>query len=230
MLTLAFDTSSKTAAVALLQDDTILYDVVINTGANHSEILLPAIDEACRQSRLKINDIDLFACTLGPGSFTGLRIGVSTLKGLLFATGRPGVGISALEALALNVDVDETLVCPVMDAGRGQVYTACYRYNDSGLLNQICPERVVDPKEIVPALDQDMIFVGEGAIKYRSFILQKSNRAKIASSIEQYVRASAVGILGREKFRCNDLLNPATFVPFYLRAADAKVAKRFFEN
>jgi tRNA threonylcarbamoyladenosine biosynthesis protein TsaB len=230
MLILAFDTSFKTAAIALLQDDTILYDAVINTGLNHSETLLPAIEQACRQLRLKIDDIDLFACTLGPGSFTGLRVGVSTLKGLLLACDKPAVGVSSLAALALNVTNDTALICSLMDAGRGQVYTACYRYNDQGLLNQISEEKVVDPREILFDSDRDIILVGEGAIKYRDLFPEKAGKVKIASIMQQYIRASAVGILGREKFLRKELLNPATFVPIYLRAADAKPAKPLFNK
>lgn len=230
MLTLAFDTSSKTAAVAVLQDDSILYDALINTGLNHAEILLPAIDQACRQLRLQINDIDLFACTLGPGSFTGLRIGVSTLKGLLIATGKPATGVSALAALALNVQENAAVICSVMDAGRGQVYTACYSCNENGLFNQICQEKIVDPKDILPDISEDVIFVGEGAIKYRDLLTERTGKVKIAGSQQQYVRASAVGILGREKFIRNELLNPATFVPFYLRTADAKPSRQLFEK
>ncbi|MGV8059661.1 MAG: tRNA (adenosine(37)-N6)-threonylcarbamoyltransferase complex dimerization subunit type 1 TsaB [Smithellaceae bacterium] len=230
MIILAFDTSFSTAAVALLQDNIILYDAVINTGLNHSEILLPAIDQACRQSGLKVKDIDLFACTLGPGSFTGLRVGVSSLKGLLLATDKPAVGVSSLAALALNVTDNAALICSVMDAGRGQVYTACYNYNDKGLLNQIIPEKVVDPKEIMFDNNQNIIFVGEGAIKYRELLTEKTGRGKIASIMQQYIRGSAVGILGREKFIRNELLNPATFVPVYLRDADAKPGKPLFNN
>lgn len=230
MLTLAFDTSFKTATVALLQDDTVLYDAVINVGLNHSEILLPAIEQACRQSRIDIKDIDLFACTLGPGSFTGLRIGVSTLKGLMLATKKPAVGVSSLAALALNVTDSAALIYPVMDAGRGQVYTACYKYNDEGLLNQICPEKIIDPKEILLDSNQDVILVGEGAIKYRDLIAEKVGKVRIAPVLHQYIRAFFVGILGREKFIRNELLNAATFVPVYLRVADAKVSKGVFEK
>jgi tRNA threonylcarbamoyladenosine biosynthesis protein TsaB len=230
MLILSFDTSFKTAAIALLQDDTILYDALINNGCNHSETLLPAIEQACRQLRLKIAEIDLFACTLGPGSFTGLRVGVSTLKGLLLATGKPAVGVSSLKSLALNVTDEAALICSLMDAGRGQVYTACYSYNDQGLLDQISPEKVIDLREIQLDSNQDIIFVGEGAIKYRDILAEKAGRAKIASPQQQYIRASAVGILGREKFSRNELLNPAAFVPVYLRAADAKPGKPLFDK
>lgn len=231
MLTLAFDTSSQTASIALLQDDVIIYDVVINSGINHSEVLLPAIDEACRHTGVKTDDIDLFACTLGPGSFTGLRVGISTLKGLLFAAGKPAVGVSTLEALALNVKGNAEVICSVMDAGRGQVYTACYSCDGKGFLNRLCPERVLDPNEIVlNDMSQDTIFVGEGAVKYSEILMEKSKKVKIACSMQQYIRASAVGILGRGKFFRNELLSPAGFVPVYLRSADAQPGRGLFEH
>lgn len=231
MLTLAFDTSSKTASVAILNDDTIIYDAIINSGLNHSEVLLPAIDLACSQSCLKIQDIDLFACTLGPGSFTGLRIGVSTLKGLMIATGKPAVGVSALKALALNIACCQQLICSMMDAGRGQVYVACYQYNEEGLLVQIGKDDVINPQNEIPATDQDIIFIGDGAIKYSDNInSRKAKNIKIASSFNQYVRATAVGMLGKEKYAQNELLEALSFTPFYLRCADAKPGKRLFQE
>jgi len=231
MLILAFDTSSKTAAVAILQDDTILYDVIINAGFHHSEVLMPAIDQACRQSKIKIQDIDLFACTLGPGSFTGLRIGTSTLKGFLSATGKPAAGVSSLAALALNAETRASLIFAVMDAGRGQVYCACYSYDDNHLLNQVGREQVVNPKEIIlPEGEQNIIFVGDGAIKYQEIIKENAGRGKIAFSAQQYIRAAAVGILGREKYNRNELLDPSAFVPIYLHSADARPKKNLFES
>ena len=230
-MTLAFDTSSKTAAVALLQDDVILYETIINVGLNHSEVLLPAIDQACLQARIKIAEIDLFACTIGPGSFTGLRIGVSTLKGLMLATGKPAVGISSLAALALNVSKSSKIICSVMDAGRGQVYIAYYRYNENGLIDQMDIEKAVDPREIIQNPEQEIIFVGDGAIKYADILSNtKTSEINIASALQQHIRASSVGFLGREKYDRNELLNAETFVPFYLRSADAHMKKALFDN
>jgi tRNA threonylcarbamoyladenosine biosynthesis protein TsaB len=230
MLTLAFDTSSKTIAVALLRDDVVLYDAIINVDLNHSEVLLPAIDYACLQTRINTSEIDLFACTIGPGSFTGLRIGVSTLKGLMLATGKPAVGISSLEALALNVSKSSKIICSAMDAGRGQVYTSFYRYNENGLLDQIGTEKAVDPREIIHNPEQEIIFVGDGAINYSGIISNKTNKINIASAAQQYIRAASVGILGREKYNRNELLNTETLIPVYLRSADARVKKALFEN
>jgi tRNA threonylcarbamoyladenosine biosynthesis protein TsaB len=231
MLTLAFDTSSDTAAVALLRDDIILYDAIINVDLNHSEVLLPAIDQACLQTKIKISEIDLFACTIGPGSFTGLRIGVSTLKGLMLATGKPAVGISSLAALALNVGKSSKIICSLMDAGRGQVYAASYRYNKLGFLDQIGADKAVDPREIIHKPEQEAIFVGNGAIKYAGIISNtKSKKINIASAAQQNIRASSVGILGREKYGRNELLDAETVVPVYLRSADARVKKALFDN
>ncbi|MCX5848225.1 MAG: tRNA (adenosine(37)-N6)-threonylcarbamoyltransferase complex dimerization subunit type 1 TsaB [Deltaproteobacteria bacterium] len=231
MLTLAFDTSSKTAAVALLRDAIILYDTIVNIGLNHSEVLLPAIDQACIQTGIKIPEIDLFACTIGPGSFTGLRIGVSTLKGLMLAKEKPAVGISSLAALALNVGKTSKIICSVMDAGRGQVYIAYYRYNEKGHLDQIGMDKVVNPREIINDQEKEIIFVGDGAIRYADIINGIGNKViHIASASQQYIRASSVGILALEKYSRKELLDPETFIPVYLRSADARIKKALFEN
>ncbi|PKN38385.1 MAG: tRNA (adenosine(37)-N6)-threonylcarbamoyltransferase complex dimerization subunit type 1 TsaB [Deltaproteobacteria bacterium HGW-Deltaproteobacteria-2] len=231
MLTLAFDTSFQTVAVAILQDNAVLYDTIINVDINHSEVLLPAIDQACLQTRIKITDFDLFVCTIGPGSFTGLRIGASTLKGFMFATGRPAVGVSSLAALALNISDNSKIICSVMDAGRGQVYVAYFRYNQKNLLEQIGADEVVNPTDIDPDFKQEALFVGDGAIKYADIISgTKKKNIFVASQQQQYIRASSVAILGIEKFKRNEILDAETFVPVYLRSADAHPKKAFLKK
>ncbi|PKN20990.1 MAG: tRNA (adenosine(37)-N6)-threonylcarbamoyltransferase complex dimerization subunit type 1 TsaB [Deltaproteobacteria bacterium HGW-Deltaproteobacteria-6] len=227
MLTLAFDTSSKTASVSLLRDETVLYDTLINKGLNHSEVLLPSIDEACRLTGIKLPEIDLFACTLGPGSFTGLRIGVSTLKALMMATGKPAAGVSTLAALALNVDEKEKIIGSMMDAGRGQVYLAYYQYGQDGILNQLEAARALDPQSILDPYEEQVIYVGDGAIKYAGVVGSLSaNKNKLAPAEQQFVCASAVGTLAIEKYRRNDLLDLAGCAPVYLRSADALPKKQ----
>jgi len=229
MLTLAFDTSSKSAAVAVLRDDVILYDALINVDLNHSEVILPAIEQACLQTKIKIAEFDLFACTLGPGSFTGLRIGASTLKGLMLATQKPAVGISSLAALALNAADSSKIICSVMDAGRGQVYTAHFQYNKDGLLEQIDDDRVLNPSDIEYDYNKEIVFVGDGAVKYSDIINNSGNsNFRIASKAQQYIRASSLGVLGVGKYRRNELLDAQTFAPVYLRSADAVVKKNHF--
>ena len=219
MLILAFDTSSKTASVAILRDEIILYETIINIGLNHSEVLLPAIEQACIQTRTKIFEFDLFACTIGPGSFTGLRIGASTLKGFMLATSKPAVGVSSLAAIALNVGKTSKTICSIMDAGRGQVYSACFKYQENSLLEQISKEQVVKPSEMEK--HQDAVIVGDGALKYADIISDK--KKNIILSSQQYCLASSVGLLGKEKFDRNELLNAETFTPVYLRSHNASV-------
>ena len=231
MLTLAFDTSSKTIAVAVLRDDIILYDTIVNIDLNHSEVLLPAIEQACLQTKIKITEFDLFACTLGPGSFTGLRIGASTLKGLMLATQKPAVGISSLAALALNAADNSKIICSVMDAGRGQVYTAHFQYSENGVLEKIDDDRVLNPSDIECDYNKEIVFVGDGVVKYSDVINSSGNRnISVASKMQQYIRASSVGVLGLEKYRRNELLDVQTFVPVYLRSADASMKKDLFQN
>jgi tRNA threonylcarbamoyladenosine biosynthesis protein TsaB len=230
MLTLAFDTSSKTAAVAILRNSDILYDAISNTGLNHSEILLPSIDYACRQTGIKINDFDLFVCTVGPGAFTGLRVSISTLKGLLLAVCKPAVGVSSLAALAMNINGTDSMICPVINAGRGQVYASYYRCNDRDLIDEIGQERITSPEEILSNCNEDIIFIGDGAIKYQDLITKKTGKAKLASDRQQFIRASSVAFLGEEKFNRNELINPDSLVPVYLRPANAKPGKRLFEK
>lgn len=222
MLILAFDTSSKTASVAILRDHVILYDVTINAGLNHSEVLLPAIENACRQTGINITDFDLFACTIGPGSFTGLRIGVSTLKGFMLATKKPAVGVSSLAALALNAGKSTKKICSIMDAGRGQVYYAGFKYDSKGLLRQVEKEQVLNPSHIT--YDKKKLYVGEGVVKY-SGMMKTEDKVKIASSSHLYIRASSVATLGKEKFDQNELLNIETFIPAYLRSTDVEDKK-----
>lgn len=219
MLILAFDTSSKTASVAILRDHVIVYDVMINAGLNHSEVLLPAIENACWQTGIKITDFDLFACTMGPGSFTGLRIGVSTLKGFMLATEKPAIGVSSLTALALNAGKSSKKISAIMDAGRGQVYYASFKYDSRGLLRQVEREQVLNPSHIT--YDKKTLYIGDGVVKY-SDVMNTGNQVNIVSSCQHYIRASSVAILGKEKYDRNELLNAETFIPVYLRSTDVE--------
>lgn len=229
MHTLAFDTSSQTASVAILHGQSVLYDTVLDTGRNHSEVLLPAIHEALSLSGVKMSDIGLLACTLGPGSFTGLRIGVSTLKGLMMATKKPAAGVSSLEALALNVGMTDKTIGAMLDAGRGQVYLAYYRCAQDGSLMRLSDEKAVSPDRMEAFTDKEVIYVGDGATKYAEALRKKSpNLYRIAPDEQQHIRASCVGMLGIRKNQSGDLLDVNALAPIYLRSADAAPAKSVF--
>jgi tRNA threonylcarbamoyladenosine biosynthesis protein TsaB len=227
MVILAIDTSSKSASIALLRDDDIVSEVFLNLDVNHSVVLLPALDHLLRLSRIEQDEIDLFACTIGPGSFTGLRVGASTIKGLALATGKPIAGVSSLEALAFNIAGREIPVCPMLDARKGQVYTALYRTGRDYTLETMKGERVTDVRGFLQCIDEEVIFVGDGSAKYAELIMDMlPGKSYFASGCHQHVRAAVVGVLGKKKYHEGDVLDSVTLAPVYIRASDAEM-KRF---
>jgi tRNA threonylcarbamoyladenosine biosynthesis protein TsaB len=227
MLILAVDTSSKSASIALLRDDDVLSETFFNLDVNHSVVLLPALHHLLGLSRIELNEIDLFACTIGPGSFTGLRVGASTIKGLALATEKPIAGVSTLEALAFNITCSKITICPMLDAKKDQVYTALYRTAQDYTLEEIKRERVTDVREFLQCIDEEVIFVGDGSVKYAGLISDMlPGKCYFASGCHQYVRAAVVGVLGKKKYSEGDVLDSVTFAPVYLRASEAEM-KRF---
>jgi tRNA threonylcarbamoyladenosine biosynthesis protein TsaB len=172
---------------------------------------------------VKIVEIDLFAFTVGPGSFTGLRICAGTVKGFVLATGKPVVGVSAMDALALNVANSTITICPMLNAGKKEIYTALYRPSRSGMPEKIRGERVVNPEEFLNGLDEEVIFLGDGVRKYAGLIGEiLPDKSFFASHHLQYIKASAVGFIGVKKFNEGDTLDLITFAPQYLRLSEAE--------
>jgi len=218
MKLLALDTSGKTASVAFLRDDVTVGEVFFDVERHHSEILLPAIGHLLKGVGVRIGDLDLFACTVGPGSFTGVRIGVSTVKGLALANDRPVVGVSTLEALAVNAAGFPTLVCPLIDAKRGQVYAGFYRSGAAGSLTRLSPDCLLAAEEIPNRIEGDAVFVGSGAGVYQELISARSEGRSLFAPLHFHrISAAAVGIVARRKAEAGDLLPAVQLAPVYLR-------------
>ena len=165
MIILALDSTATTASAALCRDSHLLALTTLNGGLTHSETLLPIVEELFNHTGLTVADVDMFAVSAGPGSFTGVRIGAATVKGLAFGRGKPCVGVSSLEALARNLIACEGIICPVMNARREQVYNALFEARD-GVLTRLCPDRAIAVDELCRELDgeQRPIYVcGDGA-------------------------------------------------------------------
>jgi tRNA threonylcarbamoyladenosine biosynthesis protein TsaB len=225
MLILALDTSTQSASIALIDDSVTLCEININLGVNHSLIVLPAIHDLCRIANIEIGNIDLFACTRGPGSFTGIRVGISTLKGIALATGKPVVGVSTLDALAYNLAGSEMLVCPMLDARKNQVYTALYRTKPDNILEIKENERIVNVRDFLLNIDDKTLFVGDGAMKHARLIHDSlPDKSFFASHIHQNVRAVTVGLLGKKNYNKGDSLNPDNLAPAYLRLSEAEMS------
>ncbi len=226
MLTLAVDTSTQSVSVALLNSDSVLAECLINVGINHSETLLPAIERILSVAGTEIAEVDLFALTVGPGSFTGLRVGAATIKGLALAADKPVVGVSSIDALALNVANSTITICPMLDARKKEVYTALYRPDGRGIPEKIVREMVVDPETFLKGIDEEAIFLGDGARNYSELIKGiLPDRSYFALPHLQYIKASAVGLLGINKFIEGDILDIMTFTPQYLRLSEAEMKR-----
>ncbi|MDD5724191.1 MAG: tRNA (adenosine(37)-N6)-threonylcarbamoyltransferase complex dimerization subunit type 1 TsaB [Syntrophales bacterium] len=224
MITLAVDTSVTTTSVALLEDKDIRAELFVNTGRNHAEVLLPAIERLLASVGIGKAQIDLFAVTVGPGSFTGLRVGTSTVKGLAFVLQKPVVGVCTLDALVLNVAHADARVtiCPMVDAGREEVYTALYLFSGPDTYKKTLQECVVHPDEFLGAVSGEVVFLGSGAERHRKFIGDMMpDRSFFVPSRFNQVRAAAIGIVGRKKFCDGDVSDMITLVPEYLRTSYA---------
>ena len=164
MKILALDSTAVAASVALCEDDALLAEYTLQNGNTHSQTLLPMVESILDAFELSADEIDLFAASNGPGSFTGVRIGAATLKGLAFGTQKPCIGVSTLEALAENLSHLDGLICPVMNARRRQVYTALFRA-ENGTLTRLLPDdalAITELDEILGAYDEPVVLVGDG--------------------------------------------------------------------
>ena len=164
MKILALDSTAQIATVALCEDEHLLGEFTLNNGNTHSETLLPMVESLLRFFELTPSDIDLFAASAGPGSFTGVRIGAATLKGLAFAKQKPCLGVSTLEAIAYNLQGFNGIICPVMNARRQQVYTALFRIQN-GQMERLMPDSamaITALDELLTAYDEPIRLVGDG--------------------------------------------------------------------
>src|SRR5512140_3642029 len=153
MLVLALDTSSKYGSVALVKDGAVMIEFLINADINHSETIMPAISETLRIAKTDLLEVDFLSFAMGPGAFTGLRIGAAIIKGLALATGKPVTGVSSLDALACNYPCSEpgTILCPMLDAKRDEIYTAVYESSENGW-KKVCADMVTPPREFLETL------------------------------------------------------------------------------
>lgn len=224
MKILAIETSTMLGGVALMAEpEGLISEVRINVKTAHSERLMTGIEYALQQGGMSISDIDVFGISIGPGSFTGLRIGVSTVKGLSYATGKPVVSVPTLEALAWNFPFSPHAVCTMFDARRKEVYAAVFRWRDGGF-EKVMHERSLHPSELLKELNGTVIFAGEGAMLYRELIREGYGDDAIFPAPQFRVPSpSCVAYLGLKKAMQGDFSEPMGLVPFYIRKSEAEI-------
>ena len=222
MKILSVDSSAVAASVAICEDTALLAEYTLNNGNTHSETILPMIESALASLSLTVGDIDLFAVSSGPGSFTGVRIGTATVKGLAFASGKPCVGVSTLEALAYNLVGMGGLICPVMNARRSQVYTALFESDGSSLTRVIedSPLSVFELDEVLSRCDAPVRFCGDGY----DVTLPAIVKTKYIATPERLRLQSAysVAAVALEKYKNGEYTTDRELVSTYLRPSQAE--------
>ena len=230
MKILGIDSSGLTASVALYDNGKIVAVNSVNNNKTHSQTLLPMVMHVMEQAEIDIDDIDAIAVAEGPGSFTGLRIGAATVKGLALASKKTVVPVSTLEGLAYIYAGSDGYVCPVMDARRGQVYTAVYTFDGTNLseMTELEAPQAVDCEEILDKLneicqDKRIYFMGDGVLVHEEKIRNKiGERAVIAEPHKRFQDAAAVAVLGAKKYEKGVCVTGAEFEPVYLRLSQAE--------
>ena len=225
---LAIDTSGQVATCALLADDEIrgLYSVQFKK--THSETMLPMIDNMMSVTSQEVDGLDAVAVAAGPGSFTGLRIGAALAKGLCLAADKPLIAVSTLEGLAYRYYGDRSVIVPIMDARRDQVYTGIYKVSDGlSVLLQPCAMSITDLIDKVNSYEEDALYLGDGIVRYRN-ILNEHIRAndRIAPINNAFQSAAALALRAKEKFLNGEFVDADTFAPEYIRISQAERERR----
>lgn len=222
MLILALDSSAAPASVALLEDGKILSEFYINTKQTHSQTLMPMVESVLKLTNKTLDDVTCMAVSAGPGSFTGVRIGVSCVKGLSMTRNISCAGVSTLRAMAENARQLTGIVCAVMDARCGQVYNALFRA-ESGKLTRLCDDRALPIAELLEeckTFTEKIYLVGDGAeLCYKTFA---AICAELLLPQLRFQRASGVAMAAQEMIENGQTVTPDALMPIYLRLPQAE--------
>ena len=225
MKILGLDSSGIVASAAIVEDDVLIAEYTVNYKKTHSQTLLPMLDEIAKMTELDLNSIDAIAVAAGPGSFTGLRIGSATAKGLGLALKKPLIAIPTVEGLAYNLYDISGLICPIMDARRKQVYTGIYRFTDHQL-KVVEDQMAVSMETVIEKLNQygeAVTFLGDGVPVFHEFIAEKMTVPySFAPAHVNKQRAAAVAALGEIYYRQGKTETAMEHVPDYLRVSQAE--------
>ena len=225
MKLLVLDSSGLVASVALIEDDRLIAEYTTGNKLTHSQTLLPMLNEVIKRTSFEMEDIDAIAVAKGPGSFTGLRIGAATAKGLGLALNKPIVPVPTVDGLAYQLFGTSKIICPMMDARRKQVYTGFYRFEggEMKVLKEQCAQSVEDTLDQWRKYNEPVIFLGDGVPVYHDEIMEKMGESAIfAPAHANRQRAAAVGALAQVYFAQGIYESADEFVPDYLRKSQAE--------
>ena len=233
MKILALDSSGLVASVALAEDDNLIAEYTVQYKKTHSQTLLPMISDMLQMAEIKQEELDCIAVSAGPGSFTGLRIGASTAKGLAWTLGIPVVPVSSLMGLAANVTQEGAVVCPIMDARRNQVYFGIYRIT-RGLPEVLLEPSAASVEEAVACAGrtgEEVIYIGDGVPVFEDRIRELSQGGiRFMEPVNRYQRGASVAAVGTLLFEKDQYVEAGEFAPVYLRKSQAEREREEAEN
>lgn len=225
MRILAISTSSAAGSIALIEDNVVAAELASSAAGTLSVWLLKSIKGILDKTGRSTGEIDLFAVDVGPGSFTGIRVGVSTVKGLAWTTGRKAAGVSTLKALAMNITSSESPICPVLDARKGEVYAALY-LRKNGRFEELMGESALKPQALFDRVNElspgPVVFLGGGLAVYGNDILKNVKGAELAPEALWQIKASNVALLAQDIVP----IGPEALSPVYLRKSEAELKKK----
>lgn len=225
MKIIAIDASGIAGSVAYMKDSQLVGEYYICHKLTHSETIMPMLEDLKKLVDINLEEVDAIAVTSGPGSFTGLRIGVATAKAMALALDVPIIGVPTLDVMAHNIAYTDSLICPIMDARRNQVYTSIYKWNEE-TLERINDHEAIDMGELLAKFEQlegNIVFVGDGIDVFREQITQRlGKRAKFAPSFLKMQRASTLGHIACMAYEKGDVEDADLFAPIYLRKSQAE--------
>lgn len=223
MITLALDTSTPLGGLCLYSKEKgILGEIRLGVTRTHSEGILAGIDFLLKASKITLHDVDFITLTIGPGSFTGLRVGLSTVKGLAFSTGLNVVAVSTLRAFAYSLLPCEYIMCPLIDARKKEIYCAAYQWKGDDLI-EVVSERVCSIEEFLKDIKGRAIFVGSGTVLYRKRIIQISKDALFVQPPHNFILPSALAIYGLKEAEKGNFADPVRLIPRYIRKSEAEL-------
>ncbi|MBU0965137.1 MAG: tRNA (adenosine(37)-N6)-threonylcarbamoyltransferase complex dimerization subunit type 1 TsaB [Proteobacteria bacterium] len=223
-LILAVENSGMCGSIALVSGSHCIAEQSLLSKLTHSKRLLVTLDRIMAECQVTWEAIDAIAISLGPGSFTGLRIGLSTVKGLALATSIPLIGVPTLDGLASQFSYAAMPVCPILDARKNEVYTALYQTDENGSMQRLSDYLVIPAAELAAQITEPTVFAGDGISVYGDLLREKlGDHAIFAPEQLYFAKASSIGFLALSRWHKQEFLDPAGCTPLYVRASDAEL-------
>ncbi len=228
MKILVADTSSSVCSVGVFENDVLINKNELDNGKTHSENFMPLVEKTLNEAKMKLDDIEYLAVVVGPGSFTGIRIGVASCKAMAEIKGLKVVPVYSLDSLAANEVGNGNVICSMIDARNNQVYCGIY----DNKINKLEEYMADDIENVLSALNKydDIVFVGDGAVLHEAMIREKMVDKKIVFSSNNKQNAESLGIIAYKKIENGEFTDPDSVVPVYLRKSQAERMKDAKEN